>query len=240
MNLTGFTFFFILIFFAILIIPSCSSSSSTIRYGNTETENDDNPSDIFPRYGQNENNSVKDTVVLDDEEDVPEYQDPGDLPEDETPLNLTEIIKKIEEKAAGNHSDLTTTSKRDMILMEIIKYLNTPYKFGGNSFNGIDCSAFTQNVYHNTNFYDLNRSAREQFKQGIEIKDRSELKFGDLVFFNTRRRVRPGHVGIYIGDNLFAHASTKLGVTISSLNHEYYSKRYMGARRYDLENELGQ
>lgn len=239
MNFAGFTFLFFLIFISILFIPSCTSSSGTIRYGTTELEKEKS-SDDFPRYGQNANNSIKDTVVSDDEEDVPESQDPGDLPDDETPLNLTEIIRKIEEKAASNNSDLTTTSKRDLILMEIIKYLNTPYKFGGNSFNGIDCSAFTQNVYHNTNFYDLNRSAREQFKQGIEIKDRSELKFGDLVFFNTRRRVRPGHVGIYIGDNLFAHASTKLGVTISSLDHDYYSKRYMGARRYDFENELGQ
>jgi cell wall-associated NlpC family hydrolase len=70
------------------------------------------------------------------------------------------------------------------------------------------------------------------------INDRSDLKFGDLVFFNTRRRVRPGHVGIYIGDNLFAHASSKLGVTISSLDYDYYSKRYMGARRVDSTNVL--
>ena len=67
----------------------------------------------------------------------------------------------------------------------------------------------------------------------IRDSDRTELKFGDLVFFNTRRRVKPGHVGIYIGDNLFAHASSKLGVTISSLEHDYYNKRYMGARRID-------
>lgn len=238
MNFAGFTFLLVLIFFSILLIPSCTSSSGTIRYGNTNSDIKNSGDDISNR-AQNENYSLKDTVVNGDEEEVPEYQDPGDLPDDETPLNLTEIIKKIEEKAATNQSDLVTASKRDLILMEIIKYLNTPYKFGGNSFNGIDCSAFTQNVYHNTNFYDLNRSAREQFKQGIEIKDKSELKFGDLVFFNTRRRVKPGHVGIYIGDNLFAHASSKLGVTISSLDHDYYSKRYMGARRYDFENELG-
>ncbi|MCJ7552912.1 MAG: C40 family peptidase, partial [Ignavibacteriaceae bacterium] len=79
----------------------------------------------------------------------------------------------------------------------------------------------------------INRSAREQYIQGEVITEKSELKFGDLVFFNTRRRVRPGHVGIYIGDNLFAHASTKHGVTVSSLDHNYYSARYMGARRID-------
>ena len=102
------------------------------------------------------------------------------------------------------------SSKKELMLMEIIRYLNTPYKYGGNSLNGIDCSAFTQNVYKNSWLLNLNRSARDQYQQGIVIENRSELKFGDLVFFNTRRRVKPGHVGIYIGDNLFAHASSKL------------------------------
>lgn len=225
--------FITLIFIQILIlfIPGCTSSSGTIRYGNTQKDEKTSDSNSTDYTAINDDSSA-----LDDE--LAEIQDPSDLPDDETPLNLTEIIKKIEESSNKTDLDATTTSKRDLIMMEIIKYLNTPYKYGGSTMDGIDCSAFTQNVYHNTNFYDLNRSAREQFQQGLEIKDRSELKFGDLVFFNTRRRVKPGHVGIYIGDNLFAHASSKLGVTISSLDHEYYSKRYMGARRYDFENEL--
>ena len=117
--------------------------------------------------------------------------------------------------------------------MEIIRYLNTPYKYGGNSLNGIDCSAFTQNVYRDSWLLDLNRSARDQYQQGIVIEERSDLKFGDLVFFNTRRRVKPGHVGIYIGENLFAHASRKRGVTVSSLDEDYYSRKYMGAKRME-------
>lgn len=117
--------------------------------------------------------------------------------------------------------------------MEIIKYMNTPYKYGGNSLNGIDCSAFTQSVYQSSWMITLNRSARDQYQQGTVIENREDLKFGDLIFFNTRRRVRPGHVGIYIGENLFAHASSTLGVTISSLEHNYYNKRYMGARRIE-------
>jgi len=116
-------------------------------------------------------------------------------------------------------------------LMEIIKYINTPYKYGGNSQDGIDCSAFTQNVFSNSLDILLNRSARQQFTQGFPVDNRENLTFGDLVFFNTRRGVRPGHVGIYIGDNLFAHASSSKGVIVSSLNHKYYSKRYMGGRR---------
>jgi cell wall-associated NlpC family hydrolase len=226
----------ILIISVILIIPACSSSSGSIRYGNSQ--NDGKTSDNDATGISKNNQSVKDDSIDFDDDEFPESEDPSDLPEDEASLNLTEIIKKIEDSSNKTDLDAAATSKRDLILMEIIKYLNTPYKYGGNSMDGIDCSAFTQSVYHNTDFYDLNRSARDQYQQGIEVKDRSELKFGDLVFFNTRRRVKPGHVGIYIGDNLFAHASSKVGVTISSLDHEYYSKRYMGARRYDFDNEL--
>ena len=144
-------------------------------------------------------------------------------------------MKNLDQKSSGSDTEALISSKRELMLMEIIKYMDTPYKFGGNSLNGIDCSAFTQNVYQSAWMLNLNRSAREQYKQGIVIEDRRELEFGDLVFFNTRKRVKPGHVGIFIGDNLFVHASSKSGVTISSLDHDYYNKRYMGARRIEEE-----
>ena len=117
--------------------------------------------------------------------------------------------------------------------MEIIKYLNTPYKYGGNTKDGMDCSAFTQILYKAVFNVSLERSARLQYNQGKVLSSDDELKFGDLVFFNTRKRVKPGHVGIYIGDNLFAHASTKKGVTITALDYDYYSRTYMGARRFE-------
>jgi cell wall-associated NlpC family hydrolase len=117
------------------------------------------------------------------------------------------------------------------MLMEIIKYINTPYKYGGDSQDGIDCSAFTQNVFSSSLDVNLLRSAREQYTQGFTVREKGDLIFGDLVFFNTRRAVRPGHVGIYIGDNLFAHASSTSGVIVSSLDHKYYSTRFMGGRR---------
>jgi len=181
-----------------------------------------------------DNDSFSDdsSFVLNDKE-VSEFQDPSDLPEDESKIDLTELMKNLDEKSSGSDGEALLSSKRELMLMEIIRYLNTPYKYGGNSLNGIDCSAFTQSVYKNSWLLDLNRSAREQYQQGIVIDDRTALEFGDLVFFNTRRRVKPGHVGIYIGDNLFAHASSKLGVTISSLEHDYYNKRYMGGRRIE-------
>lgn len=200
----------------------CSSTSSTLRYN--DKDQTEKPISI----------SIEDSLVELDE-DIPEFQDPSDLPDDESQIDLTELLKNLSKKKDDPNNDAPVSTKRDLMLMEIIRYLNTPYKFGGNSLNGIDCSAFTQSVYKNSWLLNLNRTARDQFQQGHVIDDRSELIFGDLVFFNTRRRVKPGHVGIYIGDNLFAHASTKLGVTISSLEHPYYNKRYMGARRVDEE-----
>jgi cell wall-associated NlpC family hydrolase len=84
-------------------------------------------------------------------------------------------------------------------------------------------------VYKNAVGRDLPRSAHLQFSQGKVITF-DDLKFGDLIFFNTTGE-SASHVGIYLGDDLFAHASVSLGVTISSLQSSYYKKRYEGARR---------
>lgn len=213
----------------ITTVCGCSSTTSSTRF----YESEKNSGIKEKEYGRYQNTS-DDSLVVFDNEDIPESEDPGDLPEDESQIDIASVIKNLEKNREEESLPLST--KRDLMIMEIIKYMNTPYKFGGNSLNGIDCSAFTQNVYKSSWLLDLNRSAREQFKQGTSIENRSDLKFGDLVFFNTRRRVKPGHVGIYIGENLFAHASSKLGVTISSLDHDYYNKRYMGARRIEEED----
>lgn len=217
----------------LLLLIGCASTSSTIRYDGKKKDKLDESISVV-RYDNNSVTEIDTSISLQDE-DIPEYQDPSDLPEDESEIDLTALMKSFENKTAGSEVELLAASKRDLMLMEIIKYMNTPYKFGGNSLNGIDCSAFTQNVYRDSWLLDINRSARQQYLQGIPIEERSELKFGDLVFFNTRRRVKPGHVGIYIGDNLFVHASSTSGVKVSSLDHPYYDKRYMGARRIDDE-----
>lgn len=220
----------IILIFGFTLI-NCSGSSSTLRY-NDNNQKDKSEPYSESRYTSQNTSSIDDsTIVFDD--DIYEFQDPSDLPDDESRIDLSAIMKNLDKKSSGSDSEVLLSSKRELMLMEIIKYLDTPYKFGGNSLNGIDCSAFTQNVYQSSWMLTLNRSAREQYQQGMIIEDRRELEFGDLVFFNTRKRVKPGHVGIYIGDNLFAHASSKLGVTISSLDHEYYNKRYMGARRIE-------
>jgi cell wall-associated NlpC family hydrolase len=115
------------------------------------------------------------------------------------------------------------------MMREISKMMGVSYKLGGLDKEGIDCSAYTMNVYGNAMGIALPRSSAEQYNMG-EAVESPDLKFGDLIFFNTTGE-SASHVGIYLGDDLFAHASVSLGVTISSLESFYYKKRYEGARR---------
>jgi lipoprotein Spr len=116
---------------------------------------------------------------------------------------------------------------------EIMNWVGTTYVFGGTSRSGIDCSAFTRAVYAGAGNFTLPRTAATQWNIGRPIRNRSEMKFGDLVFFHTRKEVYVSHVGIYLGDNLFAHASSRYGVTVSSLESTYYDARLIGVRRIE-------
>jgi len=107
--------------------------------------------------------------------------------------------------------------------------LDIPYRFGGTTVRGIDCSAYVQRVFSMLDIA-IPRTAREQFSVGAQI-GREELSVGDLVFFRTYASF-PSHVGIYIGDDLFIHASSVVRkVTIDSLEQGYYRKRFLGGRR---------
>jgi cell wall-associated NlpC family hydrolase len=221
----------IILLAAAFLISSCASSSNSARY-NSKTDDSKN-SDSSVRFTSKD--SDQKTQMLSEENDEEYLDDPSDedeFPDMEPVIDISSVVSKYSSRD-NSAVDVEGSSVKEKVLMEIIKYLNTPYKYGGNSKKGIDCSAFTQTVYATGLQLPLLRTARDQFTQGIKIEDKTELKFGDLVFFNTRRAVRPGHVGIYIGDNLFAHASSKQGVIVSSLDHDYYSKRYMGARRIE-------
>lgn len=122
-----------------------------------------------------------------------------------------------------------TSSLQKRIMLFAKKMLNIPYRFGGNSLFGIDCSAFVKKVYSLIGI-DLPRSAREQFNEGIPV-DVANLTIGDLVFFKTYAPY-PSHVGIYLGNNLFIHASSKSKkVTIDSMDTPFYLKRFIGAKR---------
>ncbi len=218
------------IFILILLISSvgfysCSSSSYSSRYNNDSDKNKDEIKSQQRFSDKEEEANTVDTLQEEDDE----------IPDDQG-IDITSVMSQLNSDNNETDLDADNGTLKEKMLMEIIKYLNTPYKYGGNSTRGIDCSAFTQTVYNNVLSFNLNRSAREQYKQGIEVDNPEDLKFGDLVFFNTRRRVKPGHVGIYIGDNLFAHASSRNGVIVSSLDQSYYSRRFMGGRRIEPQD----
>jgi len=149
--------------------------------------------------------------------------------EDEIPYEN----ENYEYKSLINKLSITNKSNpnKAKLLSELVKFLDTPYLYGGNSKNGIDCSAFTQQVFDNSLSIKLPRTAREQFRIGKRIGDLEELKFGDLIYFDTSRIHYPGHVGIYLGENLFAHASSSQGVIISNLENSYYVNKFIGASR---------
>ena len=144
--------------------------------------------------------------------------------------NVEEELKKVsqsEEFSEQNTQEKVTTFAKKM--------LNIPYKFGGTSILGIDCSGYVKKVYGMLGV-NLPRTAREQFKEGDAI-DRDELSIGDLVFFRTYASF-PSHVGIYLGNNLFIHASSKgKKVTIDSLETPYYFKRFIGGKRLLTETD---
>jgi cell wall-associated NlpC family hydrolase len=119
--------------------------------------------------------------------------------------------------------------KLDAIEATAANYLGTPYRFGGEGADGIDCSSFVQKVFREHQI-DLPRTAREQNKMGGDVAP-GDLQKGDLVFFHTYADY-PSHVGIYLGDGKMIHASSGRGeVTVSNLDSDYYRSRYLGAKR---------
>ncbi len=118
---------------------------------------------------------------------------------------------------------------RDAVMIRIIELINTPYLWGGTTTSGIDCSAFCQRVMKFALGIDIPRTSIMQSTVGEPV-ERENLQFGDLVFFNTIGS-RISHVGIYLGESVFAHSSSSGGVKTSSLNEDYYNAKYVSARR---------
>ncbi|MCU0380388.1 MAG: C40 family peptidase [Chitinophagaceae bacterium] len=110
----------------------------------------------------------------------------------------------------------------------IDEWWGTPYRLGGSSRQGIDCSAFVQGLMGSVYGISLPRVAREQ-KDYCQPLRMDELKEGDLIFFNTRGGV--SHVGVYLHNNHFVHAATSGGIMISSLEESYWQRRMLGAGR---------
>ena len=205
---------------------ACSSSSSIQRYGNSKNNLDLEINSSSKTTADSLFPTEKITTEFDFSEETMGYEDEI---LDDCPINYSTVIDNFNKtRNTGSYSSLY-----EKIMQEVICYLDTPYRYGGTTRAGMDCSGFTSVVMQNAAEVSLPRSSSEQFYIGEKITTNGDLKFGDLVFFNTARRTYPGHVGIYLGDNLFAHASRKIGVTISNLDETYYKKRFVGARRLE-------
>ncbi len=113
---------------------------------------------------------------------------------------------------------------------QLAKWRGTPYRYGGLSRSGIDCSGFVYRTYRERFGIQLPRTTRQQSELGERIS-KKDLLPGDLVFFKTGRGEAGLHVGIYDTRNQFIHASTSRGVMRSSLNNQYWRKVFWQARR---------
>ena len=132
-------------------------------------------------------------------------------------------------RAAGEDSPVLP-----LLRAQAERWRGVPYRLGGSSESGVDCSAFVQITFRSKLGVDLPRTTEELAREGERVS-RSELQAGDLVFFKTGFRQR--HVGIYMGGKRFLHASTSRGVMTSSLNNVYWKERYWKARRIELEDQ---
>lgn len=139
-------------------------------------------------------------------------------------INNTNTVTNV------NNSSITS-SKMDKAMKLLEEQMGKPYVWGANGPNSFDCSGLVRYVYKNALGKDIPRVSYDQSKFGQAI-DKKNLQPGDLVFFDTMNKGRVSHVGMYVGNDEFIHASNpKDGVKKSKLSSSYYQNVYMGARR---------
>ena len=138
------------------------------------------------------------------------------------PANITTLNKSTTQQLSAKRPSQLKSS----LMKQYAQWQGTPYDFGGITRRGIDCSALMQKIF--SGHIALPRTTHQQKKLGQRVQ-KSELKVGDLVFFKSSPRVQ--HVGVYIGNKQFIHASQKIGVTISHLDNPFWAPRYETARR---------
>lgn len=140
-------------------------------------------------------------------------------------LSLTLLLVFI---ASCGSSRRAARSPEARLMASYEQWKGTPYRLGGTTRAGVDCSAFVQIVMRDQFRVTLPRTTDLQMNAGNRVRRRS-LRTGDLVFFRTGRTTL--HVGIMLDNKRFMHASTSRGVMISSLDEQYWSRRYLRGRR---------
>lgn len=205
---------FISTLFIILLLSSCSTSY------------------LIPVKQIDRENFDRDGLILVKEN----LKKPIKLPKvDNLILNNNEVL---EEDNQNNYSPINQTVNN--IFLEAKTYLGTPYRYGGTTRKGMDCSSFMQHIYKIEGIF-LPRVSSRQARIGVPVS-KGELRKGDLVFFSTTSRYRITHVGMVTDVSeqgiQFIHAASSKGVSFSTLNNPYWNRRYRGARRPHKLNEL--
>lgn len=138
--------------------------------------------------------------------------------------------RERDRETAGETTTKPPSDSNDALDRMVELWYGTPYLWGGETLHqGVDCSGYVQSVINAVYGVQLPRTSRQQFQVGSPVT-RDQLQRGDLVFFNTNGR-GVSHVGIYLGDGFFTHASTTRGVTIDPLFGDRLGDQYVGARR---------
>ncbi|MBS9404459.1 C40 family peptidase [Halomonas sp. TRM85114] len=169
-------------------------------------------------------NAPHDTGAPPAQDDYFAHQLPG-LPDNWDPM-MSPVDNPLRNLERFQHSSPAVV--RQALLDQHERWVGTPYRLGGTTGRGVDCSALVQNIFSDSFHYDLPRTTGEQVELGKAV-ERSQLQAGDLVFFQPPGPYR--HVGIYLGEGLFLHASRSQGVTVSELDHHYWQRYYWQARR---------
>lgn len=130
-------------------------------------------------------------------------------------------------KKASSQVKTASTNTSSNLVRVAKKYKGVPYVWGGSTPKGFDCSGYLNYVFSKGAGINLPRTVADIYKQGKKV---SSLQAGDIVFFQTYKK-GASHAGVYLGGNKFIHSSSSSGVTVSSMNNSYWSKRYLGAKR---------
>ena len=138
------------------------------------------------------------------------------------------------DESTGLYTVLANESSKEVnntaLITSIYHWLGTPHRDGGTSKRGTDCSYFVQSVYQEAYGIELNRNSRAMYEKDVLAIRKEDLREGDLVFFDINGE-GISHVGIYLHNNLFAHASSSRGVIVESLASPYFQKNYAGSGR---------
>lgn len=139
-------------------------------------------------------------------------------------------LSRAERQQYSHQLGIPLTGRENQVfIQELSEWMGTPYRYGGSTRAGADCSGFVWAVYRNVYGITLPRTTKAQARETRRIR-RHRLKEGDIVFFRTKGR-RASHSGIYITNGYFIHASSSRGITINSLDEHYYSRRFVKGGR---------